>query len=153
MSNLVKRKRTFKIWAIIIFIMLGVITLIILGGMLLSAPGRREVQQLTIEDVDFKTLRNGTYVGQFTGTKDHFRDTKVQVTVTAGQISDIQILKGALDKNGEPLELKSGLSIADLFNHVIKSQSLQVDVISGATLTSKAHLKALENALKQAQTE
>ncbi|MNW05080.1 FMN-binding domain protein [compost metagenome] len=92
-------------------------------------------------------------MGQFTGTKDHFRDTKVQVTVTAGQISDIQILKGALDKNGEPLELKSGLSIADLFNHVIKSQSLQVDVISGATLTSKAHLKALENALKQAQTE
>ncbi|HHV58206.1 MAG TPA: FMN-binding protein, partial [Firmicutes bacterium] len=34
---------------------------------------------------------------------------------------------------------------------VIKSQSLQVDVISGATLTSKAHLKAVENALEQAE--
>jgi uncharacterized protein with FMN-binding domain len=40
-----------------------------------------------------------------------------------------------------------------LFRHVIESQSLQVDVISGATLTSKAHLKALENALEQAETK
>lgn len=44
-----------------------------------------------------------------------------------------------------------GISIGDLFRHVIESQSLQVDVISGATLTSKAHLKALENALEQAK--
>ncbi|KWX71239.1 FMN-binding protein [Paenibacillus jilunlii] len=153
MSNLVRRKRKFKMWAIIIFIIFGVITLLILGGVLFSAPGRREIQQLTIDALDFKKLRNGTYVGQFTGTKDHFRDTKVQVTIRGGQISDIQILKGAIDKQGNPLELKRGQSIADLFGHVIQSQSLQVDVISGATLTSKAHLKALENALKQAQTE
>lgn len=33
------------------------------------------------------------------------------------------------------------------------SQTLEVDVISGATVTSKAHLKALENALEQAQPE
>jgi uncharacterized protein with FMN-binding domain len=33
----------------------------------------------------------------------------------------------------------------------LSSQSLQVDVISGATLTSKTHLKALEDALKKAQ--
>ncbi|CQR54786.1 FMN-binding protein [Paenibacillus riograndensis] len=146
------RKRKTKWWAVI-FIILGVIALLIGGGILFSAPGRREVGRLTFGDVDFKKLRNGIYVGQFTGTKDHFRDTKVQVTIRGGQISDIQILKGALDKQGKPLELKKGQSIADLFDHVIQSQSLQVDVISGATLTSKAHLKALENALKQAQTE
>ncbi|MCE3200121.1 FMN-binding protein [Paenibacillus sonchi] len=146
------RKRKTKRWTVI-FMMLGVIALLIGGGILFSAPGRREVGRLTFGDVDFKKLRNGIYVGQFTGTKDHFRDTKVQVTIRGGQISDIQILKGALDKQGKPLELKRGQSIADLFGHVIESQSLQVDVISGATLTSKAHLKALENALKQAQSE
>jgi hypothetical protein len=32
-----------------------------------------------------------------------------------------------------------------------KKRTLQVDVISGATLTSKTHLKALENALEQAR--
>ncbi|KWX78166.1 FMN-binding protein [Paenibacillus riograndensis] len=152
MGILIRKKRKIKKW-IVICIILGVIALVILGGILFSAPGRREVGRLTFEDVDFKKLRNGIYVGQFTGTKDHFRDTKVQVTIRGGQISDIQILKGAIDKQGKPLELKRGQSIADLFGHVIQSQSLQVDVISGATLTSKAHLKALENALKQAQSE
>ncbi|QAT63508.1 FMN-binding protein [Acidilutibacter cellobiosedens] len=40
-----------------------------------------------------------------------------------------------------------------MFDNVVKSQTLQVDVINGATLTSKVHLKALENALKQAQMD
>ncbi|OPA74589.1 FMN-binding protein [Paenibacillus selenitireducens] len=152
MSKGVRRKQGIKKW-IVILIILGVIAVISLGGILSSAPGRREVQKLTIDAVDFKKLRDGTYVGEYIGTKDHSRDTKVQVSIAAGQISDIKILKGALDKKGKPAELNGGLSIGDLFSNVMKSQSLQVDVISGATLTSKAHLKALENALEQAQTE
>jgi uncharacterized protein with FMN-binding domain len=40
---------------------------------------------------------------------------------------------------------------AKLFDRVIEAQSLQVDAISGATLTSKAYLKAVENALEQAE--
>jgi uncharacterized protein with FMN-binding domain len=38
-----------------------------------------------------------------------------------------------------------------LYERVIQSQSLQVDTISGATLTSKAYLQCVENALLQAQ--
>jgi uncharacterized protein with FMN-binding domain len=40
-----------------------------------------------------------------------------------------------------------------LYDRVIESQSLQVDTISGATLTCKARLKAVENALIKAQKE
>jgi uncharacterized protein with FMN-binding domain len=58
-----------------------------------------------------------------------------------------------LDKEGNSAELTGGLSIDDMFDNVVKSQTLQVDVINGATLTSKVHLKALENALKQAQMD
>jgi len=75
----------------------------------------------------------------------------VKVTISGGEISDIEILKGAVDKEGQPLKIKAGKSIEDLFNEVVESESLQVDVISGATLTSKTHLKALENALEQAK--
>jgi uncharacterized protein with FMN-binding domain len=39
----------------------------------------------------------------------------------------------------------------ELYDRVIQAQSLQVDTISSATLTSKAYLKAVENALVQAQ--
>jgi uncharacterized protein with FMN-binding domain len=56
-----------------------------------------------------------------------------------------------VDKEGKPVKLAGGQSIADLFGNAIKAQTLDVDVISGATLTCKAHIKALENALEQAQ--
>ncbi len=56
-----------------------------------------------------------------------------------------------MDIEGKPAKLTGDKSISDLFENVIKSQTLQVDVISGATLTSKTHLKALENAIRQAQ--
>lgn len=49
------------------------------------------------------------------------------------------------------MDLKGGLGIDDLFNKAIQSETLGVDVISGATVTSKSHLKALEDALMQAQ--
>jgi uncharacterized protein with FMN-binding domain len=38
-----------------------------------------------------------------------------------------------------------------LYDRVIQAQSLQVDTLSGATLTSKAWLQAVENALIPAQ--
>jgi len=35
----------------------------------------------------------------------------------------------------------------DLFKEIIKNQNIKIDVISGATATSKAYLKSVENAL------
>lgn len=145
-----RRKGKIRMWMVIVIIG-GVIAAIPAAGLLLTAPGRRELRELAIDPVDFSKLRDGTFVGDYIGAKDHFRDAKVRVTISGGHISDINILKGALDKNKEPAKLSGGLSMADLFENVMESQSLQVDVISGATLTSKAHLKALEHALEQAQ--
>ncbi len=143
-----KRKRKLRT---VILVLVGVIVVALIGGFLASEPGRREVRELVIADINFESLRDGSYVGEYTGAKDSFRDTQVEVSINAGKISDIKILKGALDKEGRPAELTGGKSIDDLFDNVVRLQTLQVDVISGATLTSKAHLKALENALKQAQ--
>lgn len=94
-------------WMVILIIFV-VIVVIVWGGILLSAPGRREVQKLTINVIDFQKLRDGTYVGEYIGTKDHSRDTKVQASISEGQILDIKIFKGALDKNGNPLKMKGG---------------------------------------------
>ncbi len=152
MSKISGRKGKNKVW-IIILIVIGVIGAGLIGGILISSPARREIQELTIADVNFNKLKDGTYVGEYVGTKDHLRDAKVEVTISGGKIADIKILKGALDKEGKAIEVRNGKSVEDLFDTVVESQSLQVDVISGATLTSKAHLKALENALKQAETD
>ncbi len=74
--------------------------------------------------------------------------------MSSGKVSSIKVLEGKnVYKEGKPIEIRNALTIEDLNNSVIKEQSLQVDVISGATLTSNAYLKAMENALKQAQTK
>jgi len=138
-----------KMWIVIIIV--GVIVVGLLGGIIADGPGRREIAGLSIAPGNFKNLRDGTYVGEFNGSKSHMRDTKVEVTVSGGEVSDIKIIKGAVDKDGKPVKLSGGRTIEDLFNRAVESQTLQVDTISGATLTSKSHLKALENALKQAQ--
>ncbi|OQB24475.1 MAG: FMN-binding domain protein [Firmicutes bacterium ADurb.Bin182] len=144
-----KRKGKKKMWvAILIAVVAGGG---LLAGVLADAPGRREIAELTFAPVDFKNLKDGTYIGEYKGTKSHLRDTKVEVTVSGGEISDIKVLKGAVDKDGKPVKMTNDQTVDDLFGRSVKSQTLQVDVISGATVTSKSHLKALENALMQAQ--
>ena len=74
----------------------------------------------------------------------------MEVRVTSGKAAAVKVLEGAPAKGDKPVDLRSGQTIDALFNRVIDQQSLKVDVISGATITSKVHLKAVENALEQA---
>ncbi len=150
MKTTVRKKGKIKVW-IVILVIIGVIGIALLGGIIGTEPGRREIKNLTINDINFKNLHDGTYVGEYKGKKDSFRNTRVEVTVSSGRVTGIKVLKGALNKEGKPAEINSkGSTVEDLFEKVIETQSLQVDVISGATLTSKTHIKAVENALEQA---
>ena len=150
MQTVKKRKGKTRVWIVILSIV-GVIALGIGGAIVLTAPGRNELQNMVIADVDFKKLRDGSYAGAYRGTKDSLRNTAVEVTVASGTVMKIRVTEGALAREKQATEIRNGLTINNLFDEVINSQSLQVDVISGATLTSKAHLKAVENALKQAE--
>ncbi len=146
-----KKKGKIRMWMVVL-VTLGVIVVGSGGALLFTEKERREARDLPIAVVDFKKLHDGTYAGEYEGGMYKWRATEVQVTVSAGRVTDIELLKGAFDKNGQPAQLNAkGQSINDLFNMVIDAQSLQVDTISGATLTSKAHLKAVENALEQAK--
>lgn len=142
--------KKLKIW-LILLIVAGVAVLGTMIALFADAPGRQELQSLTIGDIDFTRLRDGTYIGEYTGTNGSSRNTMVKVTISGSKITQITILKGALDSEGNSVALTGGMTIDDLFQKVLESESLQVDTISGATLTSKAHLKALENALTRAQ--
>lgn len=150
MKKTKKRKGKPKM-LITVLIIIGVVVVGLTAGILWSLPGMREIEVMKIESIDFKEFKNGVYTGEYIGSKDHLRDTELQVSIEEGKISDIKVIKGALDKNGQPVKLTGGKTVEDLFDRVLNSQSLQVDVISGATLTSKTHLKALEDALKKAQ--
>ncbi len=149
MKKKVNRTKKRRIW-IVVLVIFGVIVVGIGGAILLTEPGRQEIKNLVIDSIDFTKLQDGVYVGEYKGTRDSFRNTKVQVTVASGEVVEITVLQGVLDKQGKPVKMIGGLSVDDLSDRVLSKQTLQVDIISGATLSSKAHLEAVENAIEQA---
>ncbi len=150
MQNGKKRKGKIKVW-IIIGSIVGIIILGLGGAVVFTAPGRNELKNMVITDVNFNKLRDGVYTGEYRGTKDSFRNAAVEVTVSSGAVTDIKVTEGALAGAKQTNDIGKGKTLNNLFDEVITSQSLEVDVISGATLTSNAHLKAVENALKKAE--
>lgn len=136
------------------WVIIAAIVVVLGGGMgiavAVTTPARNELKNMVIPSVDFKKLRDGIYTGRYVGTKDNFRNAAVEVTVTSGRVSKINVTEGALANGKQGSELRKGKSINNMFGDIISKQSLKVDVISGATLTSNAHLMAVENALEQA---
>lgn len=133
-----KRKMLIAIIILVVVVVGG------LGGALLFTSGeRREARNLPIGHVNFKQLHDGTYLGKYEGGMYKWRANKVQVTVSSNKVTDIKLI--------EHTEKQPSGITDELFSRVIQSQSLQVDTISGATLTSKAYLKAIEEALDEAQ--
>ena len=143
--------RKWRIGLRVLLVLLVVLCLAGVAALVADAPGRQEIAALEIGTINFSNLKDGTYTGSYAGTKSSMRDATVEVTILQGEITSMRITKGAVDENGTAVQLSDGKTVDDLFQRVVEDQSLQVDAISGATLTSKAHLKALENALLQAQ--
>lgn len=88
-----------------------------------------------IGQVDIADLRDGNYTGSFNA---RIIAATVEVAVNSGKITDITLLKHKFER-GKPAEV--------IIEKVKEEQTLQVDVISGATNSSKTILKAIENAL------
>ena len=103
-----------------------------------------EARSLPLNAVDFGRLQDGTYHGAYEGGMYKWRANECDVTVSSGKVSGIQLV-GSEDPGGKNTQHQA------LYDRVIQAQSLQVDTISGATLTSKAYLQAVENALIPAQ--
>lgn len=144
-SNKKKRRR----W----LIPLGIVLLLALFGLVmtvLDAPARREIAEMEIGQIDFGSLCDGTYTGVYSGSKSHMRDVSLEVIVQNGAVTSVTILSGTLDQDGNPVELNNGVTAQAFLNRALEAQTLEIDAVSGATLTSKALLKALENALLQA---
>lgn len=104
-----------------------------------------EARSVEVRNIDFMKLVDGSYHGVYEGGMYKWRENEVQVMITSGKVSEIALLSS---KENRPSEFTE-----ELFNRVIEKQSLQVDVITGASLTSKAFLKSIENALIKAEQE
>lgn len=86
--------------------------------------------------------RDGVYTGTGTGFGGQMT---VQVTVSGGKITDIQVLSS---KDDSPY-LQNACA---LLQNIIASQSTNVDAVSGATYSSAGLIEAVRNALANAAT-
>ncbi len=98
--------------------------------------GLKEGQDLAINPISAAQLADGKYEGSY--GKGRWQN-EVSVTIKDNRITQIDILKSVLF---EKPEVSKGL-----FDKVIEKQNTTVDVMTGATVTSKAYLKAVEDAL------
>lgn len=98
-----------------------------------SEPEGMELTDLSVED------------GVYTGIADGFRPgLVVEVTVEAGKVSGIEIIQ-----HYEVGRQYWQLPVNVIPGAIIEQEQTEVDVVSGATATSKAIMAAVENALTQ----
>ena len=89
-------------------------------------------------------LHDGTFDG---GTYDaYFGNVQVEITVQGGKVVDAQTLQ-------VPGHRRTSVSINNqavpyLKQEVVQAQSARINIISGATLTSRAYIRSLADAIK-----
>jgi len=127
-----KRKRTVIIALLII---LFVIILAITGAKSYIESNLERVADMSISDVDLSKTEDGVYAGS---CKAFPVAAEVEVTVNNNRITNIEIKK---HNNGQ------GSQAEIIPDKVVEAQTLEVDIVSGATYSSKVILKAIESAL------
>ena len=126
-------KKVLKVFGIIIL----VLVLLIAGGFFYMSRGLAEGRNMVINEVNLASLENKSYIGRYEGGR---WSNEVEVTVMENKIRKIVITKDVQFPMSEVSK--------KLFDEIIEKQSLNVDIVSGATVTCKAYLKSIENALK-----
>lgn len=124
-------KKFFKI-VVVVFVL---IFIFIMGTFLIVK--NTKVSEIKITDVDLNKIEDGTYSGEYS-TK--LVKAKVEVNVKDNKIISIIIKQhdNGLGKKAEKIT-----------NAIIDKQSLQVDDVSGATMSSNVIKKAVEIALTE----
>ena len=106
----------------------------------------KEAINLPLSDEYFANLKDGEYTGHYEGGMYKWRTGTVKIVVESGKLVSVKLIESAeIDPE------QKNVDYVELLDRVIGAQSFEVDVISGASLTSRALLKAVEDALAKAR--
>jgi uncharacterized protein with FMN-binding domain len=138
-SQMAKSEKSRKRKVLIIAGAVVLVVILVAAGLLIwITHGLSAYKKLPIGNIDLARLPDGTYRGSFSGGR---WSNTVEVTVKDRRITNIRIVKD--------VEFKSPKVASELFRRVEQAQSPQVDTVTGSTVTSKAYLKSIENALNR----
>jgi uncharacterized protein with FMN-binding domain len=130
-------KKTFVLLIVAALVIIAIGIAVFMATAYPMLKEQAEVRKMPIHDVGLAKVKNGTYRGDFTYGNFTYQ---VQVVVEKHEMKQISILKNRS-------ESEHAKKAEDVVDKVLKAQSVKVDVVTGATTTSKALLKAIENAL------
>jgi len=124
------KKRT----KIILWVLLGFV-IVIIAMTAWAAIDPIRYRNLVVNDIKLENIPDGVYEGSFKGGR--FKNS-VEVTIKDHRITDIR-------KIGSPKPTEK--LYKQVYDKVMEEQSLSIDAVSGASVTTKTALKAIENAL------
>ncbi len=125
-------KKALKVLAVI-----AICFVVIIGGfMIFISSGVKDGDKILIGSVDLSAVADGTYTGSYQNGR---WSNEVSVEVKDHTIIGVTVTKDVMFSNEDTKN--------QIIAEVIQNQNCNVDAVSGATITSKAYLKAIENAL------
>ncbi len=112
-----------------------IVVFLLLGILVIFNQSIEKAKYLVVNDVDLSQIKDGQYIGEYSIFLVY---AEVEVTIKNHDIKKIQVLKhdNGLGRNAEVIK-----------EDIIKQKSLNVDTISGATVSSKCIMKAVEYAI------
>jgi len=102
----------------------------------------QKIRKVQLPDIDLSKIEDGIYREQFT---HHDNVYETEVVVKDHRIDNIRVLQWEGDKYDE--------EALDVIQRVIEKQSLRVDVVTGATKSSKLYLITIYNVLSGEEIE
>jgi uncharacterized protein with FMN-binding domain len=127
-----------KIVKIVLISIGGFVAVIVMISLVLSI-GMGEIKKLAINDVDLAKISDGVYEGNYHKGRWTY---DARVTVRDHRIVDVA-------NTNKRMEMMKDLN-TKAAKEIIKNQSPRIDVVSGATVNTRAFQKAVENALESA---
>lgn len=125
--------------AVKILISIIVVIVIIIGsGIFYLTHGMKAVAEEKIGGVELTSISDGAYTGKYDAGRF---SNQLQVVVKDKKITQIKIIK---DVTFAKPEVSNAL-----FELIINKQNTAVDTVTGATVTSKAYLKSIQNAFNK----
>ena len=122
-------KKKSMIWLAIVLTAVAALALLFVFGVFKKPP--------------YKDYKDGEYIGEAEGYRKHL---KVKVKLDGGYIISAEVIEH-YEKGAEYYEVP----IRQIPDEIMEKQSTDVDVVSGATLTSNGIIDAAKAALAQAQ--
>lgn len=92
------------------------------------------------------TYKDGTYTGSAVNTR--YGKVQVKVTVSGGAITSVDAPQ--YPNSGGMDQMINSQAIPMLASEAVAAQSANIDMVSGATYTSKGYISSLQSALDQA---